>query len=314
MTLNQLRYVIEISKSGSINKAAGNLFISQSVLSTSIKSLENELGREIFSRSPRGIQITPFGKTFISYISPLYMQLKQLDDMLFRVDSSPSMTLSIASNGFHFLTNICAQLYQKYNSAGIRIEEYEGFGPEVMTLVANDTAEIALVRQWTCYKSQYSKQYRALKLQFHLLATLDIGITVGPKNPLYYSKENSVTADMLDPYPSILYSYLDYGPYSDIMDRLRLSPGHNRFVTSSRANIYETLELTDAYYLNSNYNYLSDSTRSALYETPSRRRTLLLRDCDIKSELGWVVKSNATLTPIASEAIELISELFLSSD
>lgn len=42
MTLNQLKYVIEIARTGSINKAASNLFISQPVLSASIKSLETE--------------------------------------------------------------------------------------------------------------------------------------------------------------------------------------------------------------------------------------------------------------------------------
>ena len=39
MTLNQIKYVIEVANAGSINKAASNLFISQSVLSASISSL-----------------------------------------------------------------------------------------------------------------------------------------------------------------------------------------------------------------------------------------------------------------------------------
>ena len=41
MNLNQLRYVIKVAETGSINRAASNLFISQSVLSTSIRNLEN---------------------------------------------------------------------------------------------------------------------------------------------------------------------------------------------------------------------------------------------------------------------------------
>lgn len=61
MTLNQLKYVIKIAETGSINKAASNLFISQSVLSTTIKNLETELGHEIFIRSPKGIKLTPYG-------------------------------------------------------------------------------------------------------------------------------------------------------------------------------------------------------------------------------------------------------------
>ena len=47
MTLNQLQYVVEVAKTGSINSAAGNLFVSQSVLSTAISNLENEVGRNM---------------------------------------------------------------------------------------------------------------------------------------------------------------------------------------------------------------------------------------------------------------------------
>ena len=56
MTLNQLKYIVEAAKAGSINRAAANLFVSQSVLSTSIKNFETEIGRTIFNRTPNGVQ------------------------------------------------------------------------------------------------------------------------------------------------------------------------------------------------------------------------------------------------------------------
>ena len=45
MTFQQLTYVVEISKCGSINKAAQKLFLSQSGISTAVRELEEELGR-----------------------------------------------------------------------------------------------------------------------------------------------------------------------------------------------------------------------------------------------------------------------------
>ena len=53
MTFQQLEYIVEISKCGSINKAAQKLFLSQSGISTAVRELENgsfnyqllELGR-----------------------------------------------------------------------------------------------------------------------------------------------------------------------------------------------------------------------------------------------------------------------------
>ena len=67
MTFQQLEYVVEISKCGSINKAAQKLFLSQSGISTAVRELEQELGIRIFARSNRGVEFTQEGKEFLSY-------------------------------------------------------------------------------------------------------------------------------------------------------------------------------------------------------------------------------------------------------
>lgn len=309
MTLNQLKYVIEITRTGSINKAANNLFISQPVLSASIKSLETELGKNIFSRSTRGIELTPFGQIFLSYITPIHMQLKQLDEILFKDAKKPSLRFTIASNGFHFISNVCSELYGKYQNSGIKIESREAFGLEAMNLVANHIAEIGIIRQWSCYKNLYSNQCRALSLQYYPITTLNIGITVGKGNPLFYQESSYISREMLRPYPMVMYDYMDSGPFSDIFDRLKLPGSENRFVTSSRSVIYEILEHCDAYYLNSTYNYsIPDGEISA---SITNQRTLILSDCEITSEIGWVKAKNTDLSPIAQEAIEMAREFLI---
>lgn len=309
MTLNQLKYVIETAKTGSINKASNNLFISQPVLSASIKSLEAELGKDIFSRSTRGIELTPFGQTFLSYITPIHMQLKQLDEILFKDVKKPSLHFTIASNGFHFISNVCSQLYDKYHADGIKIESREAFGLEAMNLVANHIAEIGIIRQWSYYKNLYSSQCRALNLQYYPITTLNIGITVGKGNPLYYQESNYISRKALKPYPMVMYDYMDHGPFSDIFDRLQLPSSENRFVTSSRSVIYEILERCDAYYLNSTYNY---SIPGGELRSPiTSQRTLILSDCEITSEIGWIKDKNTKLSPVAQEAIEMIKEFLI---
>lgn len=62
MTFQQLTYVVEISKCGSINKAAHKLFLSQSGISTAVRELEEELGIRFFVRSNRGVEFTPAGQ------------------------------------------------------------------------------------------------------------------------------------------------------------------------------------------------------------------------------------------------------------
>ena len=61
MTLNQLKYVIALSKENSINEAAKKLFVSQPSLTASLKSLEQEIGFDIFLRNKSGISLTVKG-------------------------------------------------------------------------------------------------------------------------------------------------------------------------------------------------------------------------------------------------------------
>lgn len=54
MRLEQLRYLIEIANSKSINKAAHNLYITQPALSIAINSLEEELNYPLLTRTKKG--------------------------------------------------------------------------------------------------------------------------------------------------------------------------------------------------------------------------------------------------------------------
>lgn len=50
MNLTHLRYIVEVARTGSITKAAQNLYMGQPNLSKSIKDLEKSVGTAIFMR------------------------------------------------------------------------------------------------------------------------------------------------------------------------------------------------------------------------------------------------------------------------
>lgn len=62
MTIQQLQYVLEIRKTGSISKAAKNLYLSQPNISNAIKNLERELGITILERTAAGVDLTRAGR------------------------------------------------------------------------------------------------------------------------------------------------------------------------------------------------------------------------------------------------------------
>ena len=77
--LNALRYLIEVSKTNSINKAANNLFISKSAISSSLKRLEDECQTTLFNRSHRGITLTEKG---LSIAEKIYERHRLIAKML----------------------------------------------------------------------------------------------------------------------------------------------------------------------------------------------------------------------------------------
>ena len=233
MNLNQLKYIIEIAKTGSINHAAANLFISQSVLSTAVSRLEKEIGQTIFFRSNRGITLTPFGHTFVSYVTSIQAQLEQLDAMILHGASQDALSLSIASTGYYFLSQFCTEIYKKYKTIGVRVEQIEGHVNHIADMVASGNAGLGIVNIWTCYKNSYLKQIHAKKLQYYPIATLDVAVTVSRNNPLFFSDSDCIASEELASYPCVTYAYLDSGPYSDIYHRLKLRDSGSRIVTAA---------------------------------------------------------------------------------
>lgn len=65
MQINHIEYFLEVARCQSISKAAKNLFITQSTLSTSIATLENELGFKLFTRLRQGVSLTPEGEKIL---------------------------------------------------------------------------------------------------------------------------------------------------------------------------------------------------------------------------------------------------------
>ena len=64
MQLSQMRYFLEIARTGNISAAARNLYLSQPSLSQAIKSLEEELGIQLLVRHSKSVSLTDAGEQF----------------------------------------------------------------------------------------------------------------------------------------------------------------------------------------------------------------------------------------------------------
>lgn len=78
MTPRQLRYFLEISRSGSLSLASSSLRIAQPALSQHVAVLEGELGVALFERHAKGVTLTAEGKRLQQRAASILDQLESL--------------------------------------------------------------------------------------------------------------------------------------------------------------------------------------------------------------------------------------------
>jgi len=71
LDLGTLRSFVTIADSGSMTRAAGRLFMTQSAISMQIKRLENSLGMSVFDRSAQGMSTTSEGEQLLHFANQM---------------------------------------------------------------------------------------------------------------------------------------------------------------------------------------------------------------------------------------------------
>lgn len=309
MTNNQIRYIIETAQAGSINMAARNLFISQSALSNAIMSVEDEFNNKIFNRTSKGVTLTSFGKLFVAYITPINRQLMQLYAMRNANGSTAPLSFTVISNGFFYISDIIAALERRYRSSGINLAILEDYGGNMLEMIHNNSADLGVVRLWSCYRNNNLEQFSTMSLLYRPIAMLQIGVNISENNPLYGYEGQNITPDLLRNYPMILHESLHNGPYADILSRLGLPVPRNRFIVDSRATMYELLDVTNGYVLDSR----NLESGAGPYETKHNRRWrfLPLENCTIYSEIGWLIDESTSISQVAKNFVSMLSNYLL---
>ncbi len=97
MDQKNITIFLELVRCRNISKAAQNLYLSQSAVSSRLKALEEELGCQLVLRSKgqRSVELTRQGEAFVSVAERWSMLMEEMDS----VKSSALSVIRIASNG-----------------------------------------------------------------------------------------------------------------------------------------------------------------------------------------------------------------------
>jgi len=144
--LKQLRAFCYTAKTGSVSRAAEQLYLSQPSVSLQIQALERELGSKLFERRGPVIRLTAEGKTLLEMAMPLVEGMDGLaDSFAAQCGDLQSGELNIAageSTILYILPDPIKQFAKDY--PGIRIKLHNVTGRDGMTMLRADEADFAV--------------------------------------------------------------------------------------------------------------------------------------------------------------------------
>lgn len=126
MKLHQLRAMVSICESGSIQEASRLLHISQPALSKGIKELEAELGVPLLIRSNRGITATEYGERLVRRARLILEEVRrareEIDTLKGLMDGKLSIGVSPVTPGAQFVNSL-NRYRKRYPKVHIQIHE-----------------------------------------------------------------------------------------------------------------------------------------------------------------------------------------------
>lgn len=210
MTLQQLKYMIEVAGSGSINEAAKRLFLSQPSLSNAIRELEEEMGIEIFQRTPKGIVLSVDGAEFLGYARQVIEQAELLEKRY--LNKKPSRQLcSVSTQHYAFAVNAFVNLIQKSGAEEYEFTLRETRTHEIIEDVKNLHSEVGILYLNDFNRKVIEKLLRENRLDFHPLFKAGPHVFVSTKNPL--AGKSFVTLEDLQEFPYLSFEQGDYNSF-----------------------------------------------------------------------------------------------------
>lgn len=201
MNILHLKYATEIEKTGSINKAAENLYIGQPNLSRAIKELEFNLGISIFKRSSKGMVPTAEGEEFLDYAKKILDQIEQVEEM-YKSGKKSSQKFSISVPRVSYISESFAFFSNKLDKTKpIEMLYMETNSSKTIKNVTESNYNLGIIRYACDYDSKMKSLLEEKGLAFELITEFNYVVVMNQMHPL--AKKDSVQFNDLKDYTEI---------------------------------------------------------------------------------------------------------------
>ncbi len=294
MTLQQLKYVIEVANRGSINEAAKRLFISQPTLSNAIKDLEEEMQLEIFERSNKGISLSKQGAEFLSYARQVVEQSELLESRFLGSKPSPQH-FSVSTQHYAFAVSAFVSLVQEYGQEEYDLALRETKTYEIIEDVKSLRSEIGIMYRNEFNERVINKLLKAANLEFNSLFTAKPHIFISIKNPL--AQQSIVTIDQLQQYPYLSFEQGEYNSFY-FSEEILSTLSHKKSIrVHDRATLFNLLIGLNGYTISTGV-LSSDLNGNEIIPVPL--------ECEETINIGWISHKNASLSKLGTAYIQAL--------
>ncbi|MDQ0086882.1 DNA-binding transcriptional LysR family regulator [Paenibacillus anaericanus] len=296
MTLQQLKYVIEVASRGSINEAAKRLFISQPSLSNAIRDLEEELHITIFERTNKGISLSMEGAEFLSYARQVAEQAELLEGRYMNAKPSPQH-FSVSTQHYAFAVNAFVNLVREYGQDEYELALHETKTYDIIEDVKTMRSEIGILYLNEFNAKVINKLLQSAQLRFQSLFTAKPHVFISTNNPL--ARQSIVTLDDLQQYPYLSFEQGEYNSFH-FSEEILSTLSHKKSIrVNDRATLFNLLIGLNGYTISTGV-LSADLNGNEIIPVPL--------ECDEVINVGWISRKNIALSKLALAYVEALQQ------
>ena len=168
MNILHMKYVVEVAKAGSLNKASDELLIAPPNLSRSVKELEANLGIMIFDRSLKGMTLTKRGEEFVHYAKKILEQIEQVEQT-FKETKPEKLQFSISVPRASYIADAFVEFSRNIGNKPVEIYYKETNPYRAIKNILEVDYKLGIVRYASCYDKYYTETFEEKGLAYELI-------------------------------------------------------------------------------------------------------------------------------------------------
>jgi len=293
MTIQQCKYILKIAECGSLNEAAKQLFVAQSSLSVSVKSLEQELNIKIFERLGNGVYLTEEGSEFIQYARLIS---EQSDLIINRyTENNICNHLYISTQHYDFVADTFCKLLNETTEKQYRFSLREMKTYDVIYETETAYCDIGIIAIKDKDHSIMERYINKKGLTFTPLFNAMPHVYIRKEHPI--ANHTVITKETLKNYPYVSYEQGEHNS-SFFTEEITNTYSDKHIEISDRASLMNVLLATDCYTVGTGI-------------MPSSLNEKRILSIPFESEdfytIGYILRNDKKISELTKRLIEMLN-------